>query len=135
MKNIQLELPDSLNLDESEVKLILAAKLFEQGRLSLGKAAELSGYNKREFTELIGKLNISLFNYPPSELSKDVKMHKTIVSDTSCFIVLDNIGELEILKLSYGNILTTQDVADEFGKGLPQWVEKITFGQAISERT
>ena len=73
MKNIQLELPDSLNLDESEVKLILAAKLFEQGRLSRGKAAELSGYNKREFTELIGKLNISLFNYPPSELSKDVK--------------------------------------------------------------
>ena len=51
-------------------------------------------------------------------------MHKTIVSDTSCFIVLDNIGELGILKLSYGNILPTQDVADEFGKGLPQWVEK-----------
>ncbi len=62
-------------------------------------------------------------------------MHKTIVSDTSCFIVLDNIGELEILKLSYGNILTTQDVADEFGKGLLNGLKKITFGQAISERT
>lgn len=72
MKNIELEFPDSLNMDELEVKLILAAKLFEQGRLSLGKAAEFSGISKREFTEKLGKLNISIFNYPPSELSQDV---------------------------------------------------------------
>ncbi len=50
-------------------------------------------------------------------------MHKAIVSDTSCFIVLDNIGELSLLKLLYGNILTTPDVANEFGKILPDWVE------------
>lgn len=50
-------------------------------------------------------------------------MHKTIVSDTSCFIVLDNLGELELLKLSYGNILTTREVVEEFGKDLPKWVD------------
>ncbi|MBK8551850.1 MAG: DUF3368 domain-containing protein [Ignavibacteria bacterium] len=50
-------------------------------------------------------------------------MHKTIVSDTSCFIVLDNIGELDLLKHLYGNIITTPDVANEYGKILPDWVE------------
>ncbi len=50
-------------------------------------------------------------------------MHKTIVSDTSCFIVLDNIGELDLLKKLYGNIITTPEVADEYGKILPDWVE------------
>jgi len=35
--------------------------------------AELAGYTKREFAEQLGKYNVSLFNYPPSELSRDVK--------------------------------------------------------------
>jgi len=49
-------------------------------------------------------------------------MHKIIISDTSCFIVLNNIGELELLHKSYDIIITTNEVVSEFGSGLPEWV-------------
>ena len=50
-------------------------------------------------------------------------MHKAIISDTSCLILLDKIGELEILNKLFGTIITTPEVAIEFGQPLPSWVE------------
>jgi predicted nucleic acid-binding protein len=50
-------------------------------------------------------------------------MHKTIISDTSCFIILTNIGELDLLKKLYGQVITTTEVYSEFGEALPDWVE------------
>ncbi len=50
-------------------------------------------------------------------------MPKTIISDTSCFIILANIGELELLHKLYGKIVTTLDIATEYGETLPEWVE------------
>ena len=32
-------------------------------------------------------------------------MPKTIISDTSCFIILTNIGELDLLRKVYGQIV------------------------------
>ena len=49
-------------------------------------------------------------------------MRKTIISDTSCFIILSKIGELDILQKLYGQIITTSDISDEFGEILPSWV-------------
>jgi predicted HTH domain antitoxin len=54
MKTLTLQISD--NLDENEAKTMLAAKLYEKGSLSLGQAAELAGYSKRVFMELLGKL-------------------------------------------------------------------------------
>ena len=50
-------------------------------------------------------------------------MHKAIISDTSCLILLDKIGELEILNKLFGIIFTTPEVANEFGLPLPSWIE------------
>lgn len=50
-------------------------------------------------------------------------MPKTIISDTSCFIILANIGELDLLHKVYGQITTTVDIANEYGEKLPEWVE------------
>ena len=50
-------------------------------------------------------------------------MRKVIISDTSCLIILTNIGEMELLYKVYGGIVTTTDIADEFGAILPDWVE------------
>jgi predicted nucleic acid-binding protein len=36
---------------------------------------------------------------------------------------LSNIGELELLHKLYGQIITTLDIATEFGEPLPDWVE------------
>jgi predicted nucleic acid-binding protein len=50
-------------------------------------------------------------------------MHKTVISDASCFIILEKIGHLELLKHAFAEILTTPDVAKEYGLPLPDWVE------------
>jgi len=50
-------------------------------------------------------------------------MQKVIISDTSCLILLDKIGELELLNKLFGTIITTNEVAKEFGQTLPYWVE------------
>jgi predicted nucleic acid-binding protein len=49
-------------------------------------------------------------------------MQATIISDTSCLILLDTIDELNLLEALFGQVLTTQTVADEFGKTLPEWI-------------
>lgn len=49
-------------------------------------------------------------------------MPNTIISDTSCFIILSNIGELNLLQKVYGQIITTIEIATEFGEQLPDWV-------------
>ena len=51
---------------------------------------------------------------------------KPIISDTSCFITLSKIGELNLLQLLYTQIVTTSEIAEEFGEGLPEWVEIIS---------
>ncbi|GEP52823.1 DUF3368 domain-containing protein [Flavobacterium noncentrifugens] len=48
---------------------------------------------------------------------------KTIISDTSCFIILSNIGEFDILQKLFGEIITTSIIAEEFGETLPDWVK------------
>jgi predicted nucleic acid-binding protein len=54
------------------------------------------------------------------------EMRKTIISDTSCFIILTNIGELDLLQKVYGRVITTLDIAIEYGDLLPEWVEIVT---------
>lgn len=49
-------------------------------------------------------------------------MDKIIISDTSCLIALGNIGLLGILKGLYKEIIITQEVKDEFGDDLPDWI-------------
>jgi len=49
-------------------------------------------------------------------------MQKTILSDTSCLILLDKIGELDLLHKVFGEIVITQTVAGEYGLPLPIWI-------------
>lgn len=53
-------------------------------------------------------------------------MPKIIIADTSCLIILTNIGEIDLLHKVYGEITTTVDVTIEFGETLPEWVEIIS---------
>jgi predicted nucleic acid-binding protein len=49
-------------------------------------------------------------------------MHEVIIADTSCFILLDKIGALNLLQKVYGEICTTKEIAGEYEKPLPDWV-------------
>ena len=49
-------------------------------------------------------------------------MHETIISDATCFIILSKIGELDLLRATYGSIVTTSMVVSEYGGSIPNWV-------------
>jgi hypothetical protein len=43
---------------------MMALKFFELGRLSLGQAAEVAGYSKRAFIDVLGEYGIPVAHYP-----------------------------------------------------------------------
>ena len=49
-------------------------------------------------------------------------MLKTVISDTSVLILLSKIKKIEILKDVYSTILTTPEIASEFGEKMPEWI-------------
>lgn len=71
MKNLTLNIPENLNLNERETRRFLAAKMYESGKLSLGQASELAGLSKVAFSEILADFNVSLINYPSSDIARD----------------------------------------------------------------
>ncbi|MDQ3635305.1 MAG: UPF0175 family protein [Aridibacter sp.] len=70
---IEFTLPKSVDVSDFELKMIVASKLYELGKLSSGQAAEVAGLSKRAFLELLGKYNVSVFGYDEMELEEDLK--------------------------------------------------------------
>lgn len=71
MKQITFDIPEKVDLNERDIIRFLAAKMYESGKLSLGQAAELAGLSKVAFSEILADYNVSLINYPPSDVLKD----------------------------------------------------------------
>lgn len=71
MQTLQIQLPDFITVDMQDIKLLIAAKLYQQGQLSIGQAAQLAGLSKRTFMELLGKYDVSVFNYDAEDISRD----------------------------------------------------------------
>ena len=61
---------------EHENYLLLTSKLFESGSLTMSEAAKKCGYTVYEFVDILKKYNISVINYPASDLESDVKNAK-----------------------------------------------------------
>ena len=68
MKTLTINLPDTV--DEKDVKMQLAAQLFDKGILSSGQAADLVGISKREFLEYVGKYGVSIFGESVEDIDK-----------------------------------------------------------------
>ncbi len=73
MKTVTLNLPDTVDVETSDVLRMVAARLYERGTLSLGQAADLAGMPKWEFAEILGEYDVSLINYPASEIAEDFR--------------------------------------------------------------
>lgn len=71
MKTMTLNIPDDIELDEKQTSRFLAAKLYESGKLTMGQAARVAGLSKVAFAEILSDYDVSLFNYPASEIEKD----------------------------------------------------------------
>ena len=72
MSTGELRITLPLSLAEDEAKLLLAVKLYEVGKVSLGQAAKLAGFSKRSFMEVLGRYRIPVFNYSPEELRQEI---------------------------------------------------------------
>lgn len=73
MNVFQIQIPDTVKINDFELKMLIASKLFEDGKLSSGQAAEIVGISKRAFIEILGKYNVSIFGYEYEELEEDLK--------------------------------------------------------------
>lgn len=46
-----------------------------------------------------------------------------VIADASCLIVLHNIQELTLLQKLFGEVFITEEVKQEFGFDLPEWIK------------
>lgn len=72
MQELKLDLPVEFSPDE--IKLLLAIKLYEVGKLSIGQAAKVAGYSKRVFMEILGHYHVPVFAYAPDDLAAEVDL-------------------------------------------------------------
>lgn len=73
MRKLTINLPDTVDLTPKELVTAVAAQLYQMGKLSIGQAANLAGYSKRTFIELLADYGVSIFNFPTAELDRDIK--------------------------------------------------------------
>jgi predicted nucleic acid-binding protein len=50
-------------------------------------------------------------------------MPKVVVSDTSTLILFQKINNFDLLAKVYGELITTPEIAKEFGEKLPEWIK------------
>ena len=68
LKTLTLSLPEEVN--EQDLKMAVAAILFEKGTLSSGQAADFVGISKREFIETVGTFGVSIYSETAEDLKK-----------------------------------------------------------------
>jgi predicted HTH domain antitoxin len=81
MSTISLEIPEEVLISlketpetlQKELPLLAALKLFELGKLSSGRAAQLAGMSRVEFLMILGRYKVSPFALSAEELEQDIK--------------------------------------------------------------
>ena len=80
MRAVTIEIPENVLVGSGqsaedfakEAKVMLFAKLFELGRVSSGKAAEVCGMSRVEFLLALGKLGVSPVQLSADELKREL---------------------------------------------------------------
>lgn len=80
MCTVKIECPDEILISlketpeefKQEVSMAAAAKLYELGKLSSGRAAQLAGISRVSFLQALTKYGVSVFNLTPEDLKDDV---------------------------------------------------------------
>jgi predicted HTH domain antitoxin len=71
-EDLLLSLKETPEEFEAEARLLLAVKLYELGRVSTGRAAELAGMGRVEFMFALDRFGLSPVGVDPDELESDL---------------------------------------------------------------
>jgi predicted HTH domain antitoxin len=71
-EELLLSLKETPEEFEVEARLLLAVKLYEMGRVTTGRAAELAGMGRVEFMFALGRFGLSPIGVEPDELAEDL---------------------------------------------------------------
>lgn len=64
-KTLTLTVTEPLDVERRDLGMQVSTKLYEQGKLSPGQAAEIAGLTKRTFAEVMARFAVSTFNIAP----------------------------------------------------------------------
>ncbi len=74
MQTLTISLPDAMSVPSDwDAKMFFAAKLFEDGILSSGQAADVVGISKREFLETVGDYGVSVFGETADDVLAELR--------------------------------------------------------------
>ena len=73
MSTITIQVPDALEKEHDETVRLIAAKLYEVGKIDLREAAEMCGVKKWEFPEVLADFDVSYFQYSYQDVIDDVE--------------------------------------------------------------
>lgn len=76
-------LPQTLKLSDSEfseeVRFLAAAKFYELGKISSGKAAKMAGLDRVSFLERLGHYKIPAINIQAEEIEKEIEAVRSLI--------------------------------------------------------
>jgi predicted nucleic acid-binding protein/predicted HTH domain antitoxin len=124
---VTLTIPEDASLKPAELPVYVAAKMYEDGILSAGQAAEMAGLSKRAFIEIMGKYGVSVFSTSVNDLLNDIEnawycsYYRHQLFD--CFF---KTWFIFIIHALYSEVIITEEIALEFDFQLPQWIKVVS---------
>ncbi|MGZ3757389.1 MAG: UPF0175 family protein [Mucilaginibacter sp.] len=73
MTTITLQIPDALEEEHEDTVRLIAAKLYESGKLTLGQAAQMAEMKKWDFAEILIKYGVHYLDPSAEAAIKDAK--------------------------------------------------------------
>jgi predicted HTH domain antitoxin len=70
---LTLEVPDTANISQTDARILFAMKLFETGKLPLGKAAQTAGLSYRAFYELLVRYGIPVVTMTEEDVKWEIE--------------------------------------------------------------
>jgi predicted HTH domain antitoxin len=67
------DVPLCANISQSDGQIIFATALFQAGKISIGKAAEMAGLPYRSYWDLLCRYNIPVVTYTEDEVKQEIQ--------------------------------------------------------------